>query len=59
MAGTRTNALVAEGAAAFVMCAFMVRDNSRGEAQIASYVVSGIGFLGAGVILKMPAGSGD
>jgi len=52
MAGTRTNALVAAGAAAFVMCGFMVRDNSRGEAQIVSYVVSGIGFLGAGVIFK-------
>ena len=53
MAGTRTNALVSAGAAAFVMCAFMVRDNSRGEAQIVSYVVSGVGFLGAGVYLRM------
>ena len=52
MAGTRTNALVAAGASAFTMCGFMVRDNSRGEAQIVSYVVSGIGFLGAGVIFK-------
>lgn len=52
MAGTRTTALVAAGAAAFVMCGFMVRDNSRGEGQIVSYVVSGIGFLGAGVIFK-------
>jgi putative Mg2+ transporter-C (MgtC) family protein len=52
MAGTRTNALVSAGAAAFVMCAFMVRDDSRGEAQIVSYVVSGVGFLGAGVIFK-------
>ncbi|MBV9301336.1 MAG: MgtC/SapB family protein [Acidobacteriaceae bacterium] len=52
MAGTRTNALVAAGACAFVMCAFLVRDNSRGEAQIVSYVVSGVGFLGAGVIFK-------
>jgi putative Mg2+ transporter-C (MgtC) family protein len=34
------------------MCAFMVRDTSRSEAQIASYVVSGVGFLGAGVIFK-------
>lgn len=56
MAGTRTNALVAAGAAAFVMCAFMVRDNSRGEAQIVSYVVSGVGFLGAGVIFKDAGG---
>jgi putative Mg2+ transporter-C (MgtC) family protein len=39
MAGTRTNALVAAGAAAFVMCAFMVCDTSRSEAQIVSYVV--------------------
>jgi hypothetical protein len=52
MAGTRTNALVAAGAAAFVMCAFMVRDTSRSEAQIVSYVVSGVGFLGGGVIFK-------
>ena len=52
MAGTRTNALVAAGASAFVMCAFLVRDNSRSEAQIVSYVVSGVGFLGAGVIFK-------
>src|SRR5579864_8115587 len=52
MAGTRTTALVAAGACAFVMCAFLVRDTSRGEAQIVSYVVSGVGFLGAGVIFK-------
>lgn len=52
MAGTRTNALVAAGASAFVMCAFLVRDTSRSEAQIVSYVVSGVGFLGAGVIFK-------
>src|SRR5580700_6801532 len=52
IAGTRTNALVAAGASAFVMCAFMVRDTSRSEAQIVSYVVSGVGFLGGGVIFK-------
>jgi putative Mg2+ transporter-C (MgtC) family protein len=56
MAGTRTNALVAAGASAFVMCAFMVRDASRAEAQIVSYVVSGVGFLGAGVIFKDAGG---
>ena len=48
--------LVAAGASAFVMCAFMVRDASRGEAQIVSYVVSGVGFLGAGVIFKDAGG---
>lgn len=53
MAGTRTNALVAAGAAAFVMCAFLVHDHSHSEAQIVSYVVvSGVGFLGAGVMFK-------
>jgi putative Mg2+ transporter-C (MgtC) family protein len=56
MAGTRTNALIAAGASAFVMCAFMVRDTSRSEAQIVSYVVSGAGFLGAGVIFKDAGG---
>ena len=52
IAGTRTNALVAAGASAFVMCAFLVSEPSRNEAQIVSYVVSGVGFLGAGVIFK-------
>jgi putative Mg2+ transporter-C (MgtC) family protein len=52
MAGTRTNALVAAGASSFVMCAFLVRDGVRNETQIVSYVVSGVEFLGAGVIFK-------
>lgn len=52
IAGTRTNALVAAGASAFVMCASLVHDPDRNEAQIVSYVVSGVGFLGAGVIFK-------
>ena len=56
MAGARTNALVAAGASAFVMCAFMVRDGSRSEAMIVPYVVSGVGFLGAGVIFKDSGG---
>jgi putative Mg2+ transporter-C (MgtC) family protein len=56
IAGTRTNALVAAGASAFVMCAFMVRDTTRSEAQIVSYIVSGVGFLGAGVIFKDAGG---
>lgn len=50
MAGTRTNALVAAGASAFVM-AGMLLGNDPGS-RMASYVVSGVGFLGAGVIFK-------
>ena len=49
-AGLRTNALVAAGATLFVLYAVATEDSS--PTRVASYVVSGIGFLGAGVILK-------
>ena len=52
MAGTRTNALVAAGAAAFVMCGLLLEDDPSARGRIVSYVVSGVGFLGAGVIFK-------
>ena len=52
MAGTRTNALVAAGASAFVMCGSLLAGDSTASARIVSYVVSGVGFLGAGVIFK-------
>ena len=52
MAGTRTNALVAAGAAAFVMGGMLLDDDPSARGRIASYVVSGVGFLGAGVIFK-------
>ncbi len=50
-AGLRTNVLVAVGAAAFTDLGtrLMAAD---GATRIISYIVSGIGFLGAGVILK-------
>jgi putative Mg2+ transporter-C (MgtC) family protein len=47
MAGTRTNALVAAGAAAFVMCGLLLDNDSSARGRIVSYVVSGVGFLGA------------
>ena len=50
-AGLRTNVLVAIGAAAFVALGMRLNGHS-GAVQIAAYVVSGIGFLGAGVIMK-------
>ena len=51
MAGLRTNALVAIGAAGFVVFSTTVSgDNS--PTRVAAQIVSGIGFLGAGVILR-------
>ncbi|WP_426116945.1 MgtC/SapB family protein [Massilia sp. PWRC2] len=51
MAGLRTNALVATGSALFVTIAAFT-DDPQGNARIAAQVVSGIGFLGAGVIMR-------
>jgi|SRR5579872_344336 len=50
MAGTRTNALVAGGAAAFVMSGTLIAGDATAQGRIVSYVVSGVGFLGAGLI---------
>ena len=50
-AGLRTNVLVAVGAAAFVDLGANVLP-SGGVIQIIAYVVAGIGFLGAGVIMQ-------
>ena len=50
MAGLRTNALVAAGATLFVLYSDI--DGSINSTQVAAYVVSGIGFLGGGVILR-------
>lgn len=50
-AGLRTNALVALGASAFVDLAQKLGGNVE-AVRVISYVVSGIGFLGAGVIMK-------
>jgi putative Mg2+ transporter-C (MgtC) family protein len=50
-AGLRTNVLVAVGASAFVDLANHLT-GSDGSVRVIAYVVSGIGFLGAGVIMK-------
>ncbi len=50
-AGLRTNVLVAVGAAAFVDLS-MHLTGADGAVRVIAYVVSGIGFLGAGVIMK-------
>jgi putative Mg2+ transporter-C (MgtC) family protein len=54
-AGLRTNVLVAVGAAAFSDLGLRLAGH-EGAVRIIAYVVSGIGFLGAGVILKDGAG---
>ncbi len=50
-AGLRTTVLVAVGGAAFADLGLSI-GGSEGAVRIIAYVVSGIGFLGAGVILK-------
>ncbi|KAB2688237.1 MgtC/SapB family protein [Brucella pseudogrignonensis] len=50
-AGLRTNALVALGAAAFVDLAARLAGSAE-ALRVIAYVVSGVGFLGAGVIMK-------
>jgi len=50
-AGLRTNALVCVGAALFVSLTGLMGDNAN-PTRIASYIVSGVGFLGGGVILR-------
>jgi putative Mg2+ transporter-C (MgtC) family protein len=49
--GLRTNVLVAVGAATFVDIGMHLNGNA-GATQVIAYVVSGVGFLGAGVIMK-------
>jgi putative Mg2+ transporter-C (MgtC) family protein len=51
LAGLRTNTLVALGAATFIVFSRVLSDDS-GVARVGAQVVSGIGFLGAGVIFK-------
>lgn len=50
-AGLRTNVLVAVGAAAFVDLGMRIAGSAE-AVRVISYVVSGVGFLGAGVIMK-------
>ena len=50
-AGLRTNGLVALGAAAFALIGFLSTEDAS-PSRMAAQVVSGIGFLGAGAILR-------
>lgn len=55
--GLRTMILVAIGSYFFVSFSFLVKEYTIDISRIASQVVAGIGFLGAGVILKDSAGN--
>lgn len=50
-AGLRTNALVALGAAAYMVFSTLI-DGDMSPSRVAAQVVSGIGFLGAGIIFR-------
>ncbi|MCP4615433.1 MAG: MgtC/SapB family protein [Bradyrhizobium sp.] len=51
MAGLRTNTLVAIGSASFVIFASLIPGEAS-PTRVAAQVVSGIGFLGAGIIFR-------
>jgi len=51
-AGLRTNTLVSTGAALFVLLSFIITKESGDATRIIGQVVTGIGFLGGGIIFK-------
>ena len=51
-AGLRTNTLVATGSALFVLLSINMTQESGDVTRIIAQVVTGIGFLGAGIIFK-------
>lgn len=51
-AGVRTNILAAMGAALFVLLSVMVTPPQGDVTRIIAQVVTGVGFLGAGIIFK-------
>lgn len=52
-AGLRTNTLVSLGAAAYILLSVNINGGGVGDpGRIAAQIVTGIGFLGAGVIMK-------
>ncbi|MCC5930517.1 MAG: MgtC/SapB family protein [Cyclobacteriaceae bacterium] len=51
-AGLRTNTLVSLGSAAFILLSLSLTDGAGDPSRVAGQIVTGIGFLGGGVILK-------
>lgn len=55
-AGFRTNILIAMGAATFTIVSLELGGSGAERTRIAANIVTGIGFLGAGAILRTNAG---
>ena len=55
-AGLRTMALVALGSCAFTMVGYAFTSNTGDAGRVAAQIVAGIGFLGAGVLIRGTAG---
>lgn len=52
-AGLRTNTLVSLGSASYILLSIYINTESGGDpGRVAAQIVTGIGFLGAGVIMK-------
>ncbi len=51
-AGMRTHALVCMGAALFTVLSFSFSGSNVDESRIAAGIVTGIGFLGAGIVFR-------
>jgi len=51
-AGVRTNALIALGAALFTIVGLELSKGTGDPSRVASTIVTGVGFLGAGAILR-------
>jgi putative Mg2+ transporter-C (MgtC) family protein len=56
-AGLRTNILIAVGSAVFTLMSVAMADTAGGDhTRIAAQIVTGVGFLGAGAIMRTNAG---
>jgi putative Mg2+ transporter-C (MgtC) family protein len=56
-AGLRTNILIALGSAAFTLMSIELTDGGTGDtSRVAAQIVTGIGFLGAGAIMRTDSG---
>jgi putative Mg2+ transporter-C (MgtC) family protein len=55
-AGVRTMSLVSLGSCVFTMVGYAFTSNSGDSGRVAAQIVTGIGFLGGGVLFKGPVG---